>query len=184
VRREASVTVADRGVVDHPLWRLPLFCVLAPMLGVVPLGIARGALAEITRQIHQGSESSRSGIADDPLAIADYGMADARLRAATAGLFDAIGRVWDLAEQGAPVPTDVQGRLMTSMNYGAEVAVEVTSIAHRLGGGPAAFTAHYLSRALRDVQTARQHIMFGHLHRPMLGQAVAGLPVFSPPFIV
>ena len=36
----------------------------------------------------------------------------------------------------------------------------------------------------RDVQTARQHIMFGQSHRPMFAKTLAGEDTFAPPFIV
>ncbi len=39
---------------DAPLWRLPVFSVILPLLAAVPLGIARGALDEIARQIRDG----------------------------------------------------------------------------------------------------------------------------------
>ena len=39
---------------DAPLWRMPVFSIILPMLAAVPLGIARGALDEIARQVQRG----------------------------------------------------------------------------------------------------------------------------------
>ena len=57
-----------------------------------------------------------------------------------------------------------------SMNYGCQVAFDVTATAHRLGGGSAAYADSSLLRRLRDVQTARQHIMFGRGAPPDAGE--------------
>jgi indole-3-acetate monooxygenase len=64
------------------------------------------------------------------------------------------------------------------------VGVEVTAEAHALGGGAAAYTDSPLPRALRDVYTARQHLLFAPRHRSELGKVVAGMDVAYPPFVV
>jgi hypothetical protein len=78
----------------------------------------------------------------------------------------------------------LQAQVMLAVGYGCQVAVDVTSTAHRLGGGSAAYAGSSLLRRLRDVQTARQHIMFGRGNRPMLAKTLAGEDTFAPPFIV
>jgi hypothetical protein len=65
-----------------------------------------------------------------------------------------------------------------------DVAVEVTSIAHALGGAAAVYAGSRLLRALLDVQTGRQHLLFGHQHRPAIGAALAGRDVTYPPFLM
>ncbi len=184
VDRARSVTFVDRAWADGPLWRMPLFCVLGPTLGITPLGMARGAVDEVQRLLASGATSIRGTLADDPIALADYAMADTRLRAARAGLTDACGRVWDAAERGQSVSKELQAQVMLALSSGCEVAVEVTGVCHRLGGGKAAFADSTLLRRLRDVETARQHVMFGHGARPLLAQALSGADVFAPPFIV
>jgi alkylation response protein AidB-like acyl-CoA dehydrogenase len=184
VDRARSFTFLDSSWADGPLWRLPLFTVLAPGLGIVPLGIARGAVDDVQRLISDGTGSTRGAIADDPIALADFAMADTRLRAARAALTDACGRAWDVAAQGDRISKVQQAQIVLAVNHGCEVAVEVTSTCHRLGGGAASYAGSPLLRRLRDVETARQHIMFGFGHRPMLAKALAGQDIFAPPFIV
>jgi hypothetical protein len=116
--------------------------------------------------------------------LADFAMADARLRAAKAGFDAALAEAWSLAERGERPSAEVQARVMASMSLGCEVAVDATATAHRLAGGAAAYAGNRLLRSLHDVQTARQHIMFGFNHRPVFGQALAGLPTFAPPMIL
>jgi hypothetical protein len=63
------------------------------------------------------------------------------------------------------------------------VAVEVCGTVHRLGGGAAAYRTSPLLRALRDVETARQHMMFSHGRRPHLARTLAGTNEPHPPFV-
>jgi alkylation response protein AidB-like acyl-CoA dehydrogenase len=184
VHREHSLTFADRPWAEGPLWTLPLFCVLGPVLGITALGIARGAVDEIAAKIGSGAGALRGALADDPVGLADFARADAALRAARSGIFQAAVRAWELAERGDRAPKLVQAQIAASMSHGSEVAVEVTSVMHRLGGGAAAYAGSSLGRRLRDVQTARQHVLFGHSHRPAFAKALAGDDTPYPPFLV
>ena len=147
--------------------------------------IARGAVDEVQRRIVDGTAGkARGALADDPISLADFAMADTALRAARAALTEAVARAWEAVGRGDPVTKPMQAQVMLALSHGCDVAVEVTSTAHRLGGGSAAYAKSTLLRRLRDVQTARQHIMFGHSARPMLAKALAGEDVFAPPMIV
>jgi alkylation response protein AidB-like acyl-CoA dehydrogenase len=182
--RAHSCSFVEPAFAEGALWRIPMFSILGPMLGIVPLGIARGALDRVGQIIREGSASTRTSLADDQISMAEYAMATAKVRAARAGLLDSAARAWDLAERGQPVDKAAQGEVTAAMNLCCEVAEEAVGVAHRLAGGPAAYRGHPLLRAVHDVATARQHVMFAHLHRPLLGQAIAGLDVFHPPFVV
>lgn len=185
VERERSLTFVDPPTAEGQLFRLPLFCVLGPVLGIVPFGIARGAVDEVARIIGDGTAGTvRGPIAEDPIALADFAMAATALRAARAALTEAVHQAWEAAGRGDPVTKPMQAQVMLALNFGCDVAVEVASTAHRLGGGSAAYAASPLLRRLRDVQTARQHIIFGHSARPMLAKALAGEDIFAPPMIV
>jgi alkylation response protein AidB-like acyl-CoA dehydrogenase len=184
VEREQTITFLDPPWAEGPLFRLPLFCVLGPVLGTTALGMARGAIDDVRQRIEGNVSGLRGTLADDPVGLADFAEADAALRAVRAGLFDASARAWEHAERGEKVPKVLQAQVFMSMNYGCEVAFDVTATAHRLGGGSAAYGDSSLLRRLRDIQTARQHIMFGQSNRPMLAKTLAGEDTFAPPFIV
>lgn len=184
VSRDQSLTFIDAPWADGPLFRLPLFCIFGPMLGIVTLGIARGALDEVSAKIADRAQAARGPLADDHVGLADFAWADAALRAARAGLFDACARAWELAERGEPLPKTLRAQVMMANNYSCEVAVEVTSTAHRLGGGSAAYADSSLLRRLRDVQTARQHIIFSQGHRPNFAKALAGEDIVFPPYLL
>jgi alkylation response protein AidB-like acyl-CoA dehydrogenase len=166
------------------LWRLPLYTVLLPALVSVPLGVARGALDEVARQAREGRQARRGQLGDDPIGMAELGTADARLRGARAGLREGVGEAHELAARSQPVPKTLQGRIAVACLHACDVSVETTAVAHRLGGGAAAYAGSSLLRALTDVEAARQHMLFSHQHLGELTRALVGIDVTYPPAIV
>jgi len=151
------------------------FSVILPLLAAVPLGIARGALDEIARPTREGRHGVRRGdLAGDPLTMADYACADARLVAARAPLLALVREAHDGAAAGDDLDRQLLARIYLANLHATETAVDVTSVAHRLGGGAAAYGDGPLLRALNDVEAARQHFQFAHEHRNTLGRIVAG----------
>ncbi len=184
VHRRHTCSFADRPWPEGPLWRLPLFVVLAPPLAAVSLGIARGALDEVNRQAISRRAQMRGSLLDDPAGMADLAGADAQLRGARAGLLAIADECWARAEAGEPVDRALQARAFLAAQYCTDVAVEVCATAHRLGGGAAAYRISPLLRALRDVETARQHAMFSRGLRAHLARTLAGTDEAYPPFVV
>jgi len=183
VERAKSVSFVDEAWADDPLFRIPILPLLGPCLGVVAVGVARGAIDEVAAMIRNGAGAMRGSLADDQIAVADFAVAETKLAAAERQLFAALEDLYESAHAGA-VDRATQARAHLAMNVGGEVAVEVTSTAHRLGGGAAAYGGSRLLRALRDVQTARQHVLFHHGNRSVLGRILAGIDEPAPPFIV
>jgi alkylation response protein AidB-like acyl-CoA dehydrogenase len=166
------------------MWRLPIYTVLLPTLAAVPLGIARGAVDEVGRQVREGRTARRGQMADDPIAMAQFATTDARLRAARAGLHNAVDEARQCAEAAQPVDRVLQARILVACLHACDTAVDATSAAHQLGGGAAAYRGSRLLRALGDVQAARQHLLFSPKHLPELAKPLAGLDTTHPPFIL
>ncbi len=184
VDRQRTCSFADRPWAAGPLWRLPLFVALAPPLAAVPLGIARGALDEVNRQAIGRRVQMRGSLLDDHLGMGDLGAADALLRGARAGLLEATDECWARATADGPIDRALQARAFIAAQHCTDVAVEVCAITHRLGGGAAAYRTSPLLRALRDVETARQHAMFNRGLRWHLARTIAGTDEAHPPFVV
>jgi alkylation response protein AidB-like acyl-CoA dehydrogenase len=72
----------------------------------------------------------------------------------------------------------------SALQHCTDVAVEVAGTAHRLGGGAAAYRGSPLLRALRDLETVRQHAIFNRGLRPHLARTVAGTDEAHPPFVL
>src|SRR6266566_4248231 len=160
VNPDRCARFVDRPWPDGTLWRLPIYTTLLPTLVAVPLGIARGAVDEVSRQAREGRTARRGQLADAPISMAELAVADTRLRAARAGLRDAVRE---------------------AHMHACDTSVEVTSTAHQLGGGAAIYRGSRLLRALGDVQAARQHLLFSHQHLSELGKLIAGLDIVYPP---
>jgi len=169
---------------DGPLWRLPIYTVLIPVLAAVPLGIARGALDEVLRQAREGRTARRGELHDEPVGMAELAAADTDLRAIRAGLLAGLEEARALVEAGRPVDRQLQARILLAGMRACDVAVETTSVAHALGGAAAVYAGSNLLRSLLDVQTGRQHQLFGHQHRPTIAAVLAGRDVTYPPFIL
>jgi indole-3-acetate monooxygenase len=178
-----SCAFTDRPWPEGTLWRLPLYTLLFPLLAAVPLGIARGALDEVARQAREGRTARRGQLADDLVAMDELAVAELRLRGARAALREVVADAHDRAERGDRVDRPLQAAIGLACLQACDTSVEVTSAAHLLGGGAAAYTGSHLLRALCDVEAARQHLLFAHRHRAELAKALVGLDVRYPPFI-
>ncbi len=166
------------------VWRLPIYTLLIPVLAAVPLGIARGAVDDVLRIACEGREARRGQLHDDPISMSELAVADTDLRAIRAALVTALDEAHDRAARGDPVDRPLQARILLASMRACDVAVEVTSVAHALAGAAAVYGGHRLLRALLDIQTARQHLLFGHQHRPAIAAALAGRDVSYPPFLM
>jgi alkylation response protein AidB-like acyl-CoA dehydrogenase len=184
VSLDRSARFADRPWPGGTLWRLPIYTTLLPTLVAVPLGIARGAVDEVSRQARDGRTARRGQLADAPISMAELAVADTRLRAARAGLRDVVGEAHTHAERGEPIGRQLQARICLAGMHACDTSVEVTSTAHHLGGAAAAYRGSRLLRALSDVQAARQHLLFSHQHLSELGKLIAGVDVVYPPYVM
>ena len=184
VHRRHTCSFADRPWPEGPLWRLPLFGVLAPPLAAVALGVARGALDEVNRHALTRRAQMRGSLLDDAVGMADLGVADTQLRAARAGLLAVADECWARAGAGEAVDRALQARAFLAAQHSCDISVDVCATAHRLGGGAAAYRTSPLLRALRDVETARQHMMFSRGLRPHLARTIAGTEEALPPFVL
>jgi alkylation response protein AidB-like acyl-CoA dehydrogenase len=165
------------------LWRLPPYTVMLPALTSVVLGIARGALDEIARQAREGRAGRRGQLTDDPMSMADYGVADTRLRSARVRLWVSVEEARQLAAHHLPVPRTLQAQIALACLHATETSMQTTAVAHRLGGG-AAYTGNRLLRAFYDVEAASRHYLFSRQHLAVLATISMGLDSAYPPFVV
>lgn len=178
-----SCSFADTPWATGPLWRIPLFNVLAPPLAAVLVGIARGSLALIDQMIIEGHASGRGALVDDDVALADVAHAHATLDAARAALYGSMDELWSVASTDVEIPPALRARNLLAVQHAVDVAEAVTSTAHRLAGSAVAYRNHPLAVAMADLAAGRQHILFSHHSRPALAKAMAGCDVTAPPFL-
>ncbi|MGI8666574.1 MAG: acyl-CoA dehydrogenase family protein [Jatrophihabitans sp.] len=139
------------------MWQIPLRSLLYPLLGAVPLGIARRALSELVEQCGRTRYGSSSRLADREVVQVAIGRAQALVESGSAYLTASLQALRDAADTGA-VPTPVQrATARLAAVHATEQATEAVSLCYRTAGAVAIHRDSPLQRALRDVHTATQH---------------------------
>ncbi|WP_437669301.1 acyl-CoA dehydrogenase family protein [Sorangium sp. So ce131] len=141
------------------LYEIPLVALLAPCHAGFALGVARRALDEITAAAPRRIKAwPRLPLGSHAAFHMDLGRAEAKLAAARAYAFDALGQTWDHTRAGEPLTLEHWATIRLVQTYTTDVAAEVASFAYRAGGGSALYAASPLQRCFRDIHAATQHI--------------------------
>ena len=174
--RAASI-VADRPVAQGRLYAFPVFGLLALAIGAVGLGIARGALDDISALAGRRTPTgSRRTMGERPAVQAEVASVEAKLRAARAFLLGAIDEAWEAAAAHGQVPVEHRTALRLAATHAATTAAEVTGMAYHLGGGSAVYEARSpLPRRFRDANTATQHMLVAPATNELTGRLLLGL---------
>jgi len=187
-----------------PLYRFPVFGLLALSISAVASGVARQAIDELIHlaggKVPQGSARPLAQRAGTQEAVA---RAEAQWRAARALVREAIDAAWDAAvdasnacqasgtagDAGGTAGSDSgttadPGRLPVALR--ADLRLAATHMVHTaagvvdrmftLAGGDAIFAASPLQRALRDIHVATQHMMVAEPTFELVGRLHLGLP--------
>lgn len=171
-----ACVLADRPRHDGPLFRFPLFGLLATGVASVGLGIARAAL-DHTRAL-AAKKKSRGGnktMAESELVQVSLAQAEGKLLAARAFMHATLDEIYAHAQAGNPLGDDHRGRLRLAATHAGHAATEVTGEAYHLAGGAAVWDSHPLSRCFRDVNVMAQHIMVARETYKPLGRIMLGL---------
>ncbi|MGE3632237.1 MAG: acyl-CoA dehydrogenase family protein [Sandaracinaceae bacterium] len=178
VRADHTVCVfQDAPRHDGPLFRFPLFGLLATGVSAVGLGIARAALDHVielarTKRSRGGSKS----MAESELVQVRVASAEAELSAARAGVHAVLEETYAHAERGAPLEDLHRARLRMAATFAAQASARAVDAAYTLAGGAAVWDESPLQRHLRDVHVMTQHLMVGEPTLKPVGRVLLGLP--------
>ncbi|WP_420446332.1 acyl-CoA dehydrogenase family protein [Candidatus Poriferisodalis sp.] len=143
----------------EPLYRFPLFGLLALPIGAIALGMARASIDEVIdvarTKVPQGS---RRTLAQRPSLHTAVAVADTKVRAARVLLYETAEAAWQRAqtELGS---LEIRRELRTATVHATQTSVEVIEAMNTAVGGTAIFESSPLQRHLRDIQTASAHFM-------------------------
>jgi len=158
VPADRTFVLWDDPCVDAPLLRIPEVSLASLMLGAVAVGIAQGALGEITAlATTKVPLFSHGTLASNPLFQNQLADADARLRAARSLLYADADETWTTAVAGAPFTPDQRARIRASVTWVARTAASVVDAAYTAGGGSSIYSSCPLQRRLRDIHALTQH---------------------------
>ena len=127
-------------------------------IGAVALGIAEGALEELTEFAKTGKTRlyARSSMADGELFQYRLGHAEADAQAARAMLEARVNDYWRRAQSNELSPA-YQTAVLQTEAWVAEMSARVVDACYTAGGGSAIYDGSPLQRRLRDIHTLTQH---------------------------
>lgn len=172
---ERSFTLWDEPALDGPLWRIPELSLSSLMMANVAVGIAEGALGEITT-LASGKVPmlADSTLGANALFQHDLAEADARLRAARALLDADAATAWRIADAGRELSLEDRARTRSTAVWVARTAACVVDAAYHAGGGTSLYVSSPLQRRLRDVHAVTQHFALKPDTLTLAGSVLAG----------
>ena len=172
---ERSFTLWDEPALDGPLWRIPELSLSSLMMANVAVGIAEGALGEITT-LASGKVPmlADSTLGANALFQHDLAEADARLRAARALLAADAATAWRIADAGRELSPEDRARTRSTAVWVARTAACVVDAAYHAGGGTSLYVSSPLQRRLRDVHAVTQHFALKPDTLTLAGSVLAG----------
>ncbi|MFB6884172.1 hypothetical protein ACFCY8_25420 [Streptomyces noursei] len=166
---EHGICLTDEPFVDAPLFRYPLYGLMAGSIAAVAQATAERALTAFTTLAARTHTRHAAGtLAEQPTAQAAFARADGRLRAATALLDSATTAAWTSALAGQ-VPGAERALLRSACCQMAEAAEHVCRELFDAAGTAAVHRASGLEGCWRDAVTISRHALVAHRGRQLAG---------------
>jgi alkylation response protein AidB-like acyl-CoA dehydrogenase len=158
VPAERSFVIWDEPCLDVSLLRIPELSLSSLRIGAVAVGIAHGALGEVT-DLATGKVPlfSDGTLASNPLFQHQLAGADAQLRAARALLYADAEAAWATAVAGTSFIPEHRARIRATATWVTRTAASVVDMAYTAGGGSSLYSSSPLQRRLRDIHALTQH---------------------------
>ena len=162
--------------IHAPSTHFPNFTLLAIGVAAASVGIARNALDElVVIAADKRPQFSSKTLASSAYAQTELARAESRWRAARAYLHDEVGRAWEIAVAGDPVPVSSRVGMRLAAAHAASSCAEVADTAFTVAGGSAVYDTSVLGRCLRDAHVVTQHIMVAPKLNEVLGKFLMGV---------
>jgi alkylation response protein AidB-like acyl-CoA dehydrogenase len=173
----AAAVIGAEPRAEGPLYAFPLFGLLALAIAGVTLGIARGALTDVTELASvKRPEGSRRLLSERATVQAEMARAEAALRAARALLMQEIDRAWELARNSRTTSIETRIALRLAATHAARAGRDVVDSAYDLAGGSALYESGPLARRFRDAHAASQHMLVAPATWELTGRLLLGAP--------
>jgi alkylation response protein AidB-like acyl-CoA dehydrogenase len=168
IRVDGTIVPADRTYdpmggepcIDALVVHLPPPAVFSLVMASVTLGIAQGALDDITvlasDKVPMLSPVSLGG---NPLFQLDLATADTDLRAARSLLYQEAEEIWANAAAGDDLTMEQRAHGRAAAVWTVDRATSVVTTAYRAGGGTSLYSDCPLQRRLRDIYALSQHFI-------------------------
>ncbi len=178
-----TAVMEDEPSLDAAILRIPPPTMFSLCVAAVALGIARGAIADITALA--GAKVpllAGAALATSPTFQRDLATADTQLRAARALIIECAEDAWSTATRGADFTLDQRARIRAAAAWAVETSADVVTTAYRAGGGTVVYRDGTLQRRLRDVNAVTQHFLVRPDTLTTAGAVFAGQEIDVPVF--
>ncbi|MCI4062071.1 acyl-CoA dehydrogenase family protein [Micromonospora sp. R77] len=148
-------------------------------LGAVAVGIAQGALDDLTALLGDGRQRlyARQPLADSPAFRIQLGRADLDVRAARALVHALADELWAACADDPAAVARLHPTISASLPRVTELAVAAVDTCYRAAGGGAARDDSPVQRRFRDIHTFAQHAAAAEGWLGNNGAALLGRPV-------
>ncbi len=164
--------------VDALIVHLPPPAVFSLVIASVALGIAQGALDDITVLASDKVPLlSPVPLGGNPLFQFELATADTDVRAARSLIYEEAEGTWAAAASGSPLTMEQRAQVRASAVWTVERATSVVTAAYRAGGGSSLYSDCPLQRRLRDIQALAQHFIVRRDTLVTAGAILAGQDV-------
>jgi alkylation response protein AidB-like acyl-CoA dehydrogenase len=177
VPADRCASLFDAPTVATPLYRFPVFGLLAMSIAAVATGIARQALDTLVAQAGATQpQASSKTLAQRPAVQQAVARAEAELRSARAFLLGAACAAWDEAEGEGQISLALRRDLRLAATHAVHASAALVDRLFSVAGGGAIFADSPLQRCLRNVHVATQHMMVAEPSFELSGRLLLGLP--------
>ncbi len=164
-----------------PLYRFPLFGVVATSIPPVMLAMARGAIDEVSA-LAKGKTpvASSTLLRDRASAQAKVAQAEAVLRSGRLLLYDTLSEAWEATLAGETLSLTQKADLLLAITHAASSATKAVELMYSVAGTSGFRTGSPLERYFRDIQVLKHHALAAESRYETVGQVYLGLPPDLP----
>jgi alkylation response protein AidB-like acyl-CoA dehydrogenase len=159
-----------------PLYRFPIFGMLAASVATVGLGMARGAVDALLEVASSKTPvGSRRLLKERQVLQMHVAQAEGLLRAARAFLFQTIEEGWKAVTADRAVPEQQRAVLRLAATQATANAAQAIDLMYQAAGTSSIWESSPLQRHFRDVHVLTQHAVVAHPIYEMIGRVMLGL---------
>ena len=167
----------------EPLYQMPPMGLFVYQVVCVSLGIARGALDELTGLAQTKVPSLYTQVlADKAVAQVEIARAEAALESARAFLYDTVEDMWQSICEGRRASSRQLAMGRIAATHAAETGASVTRVANTLAGGSAIYSTASLQRHARDAEAVTHHFTVAPHTWEEAGRVLLGREPIAPVF--
>ncbi len=164
-----------------PLYRFPLFGIVATSIPPVMLAMARNAIDEVSA-LAQGKTpvTSSTLLRERASAQAKVSKAEAILRSGRLLLYDTLNTAWEMTLAKETLSLSQKADLLLANTHAATSATKAVELMYSVAGTSGIRTSSPLERYFRDIQVLKHHALAAESRYETVGQVYLGLPPDLP----